>query len=65
MPTIIVGMIYAVMQYAASRVESVLTKIADTERTFNDRSNTIIAVHNYAASNPQCKKMAITLHPKV
>ena len=65
MPSIIVGIIYVVIQYAASRVESVLTKIAETERTFEDRSNAIIAVHNCAARNPQCKNMAIYLYPKV
>ena len=53
------------MQYAASRVQFVLTLIGDTERNFDDRSNAIIAVHNCAASNPQCKKIAISLHPKV
>ena len=58
-PTITVGVIYAVIQYTVSRVEFVLTIIAETERTFDDRSNAIIAVHNCAASNPQCKIIAI------
>ena len=62
--TIIVGTIYAVMQYAASRVEFVLTMIAETVWIFDDRSIATIAVHNCAASNPQCQNTAINLHPK-
>ena len=64
MLTIIVGIIYAVMQYATSRVEFVLTMIAETEWIFDDRSIAIIAVHTCAASNPQCKNTAINLHPR-
>ena len=62
--TIIVGAIYAVMRYAASRVDLVSTMVAETERPWDDRSNAIIAAHNCAASNPQCKNIAISSHPK-
>ena len=52
------------MQYAASRVDLISTMFAETERTCDDRKNAIIAVHNCAASNPQCKNIAINSHTK-
>ena len=37
----------------------------ETERTFDSSSNGIVAVHNCAVINPQCKNIPNNLHAKL